>query len=72
MSDFECRHQFPIDSIYVRGVRNYVRRGRLSLDGGYVCHEKIPITTKKGDIIDVSCVGPNNPNCPEPKSATIK
>ena len=69
METIKCYHLHTLKQ--ASGVERLVAVGKLKVSLCGVCDARVPpeVTLAVGQ--DVSCVGPEDPFCPDPSSATI-
>ena len=66
----ECNH-LGDESLLGSNTRQLISEGKLILNGTDVCDWRFPIDIRECNGQNVSCVGPNSKDCPDPQSATI-
>lgn len=60
----DCLSYMPLSSS--PGYTEAVKNGLVTIDGKYLCDEKLPGVIEKNDPVeDISCVGYGNPGCPK-------
>jgi hypothetical protein len=69
METIKCYHLLTLEQ--ASGVKRLVLVNRLNVSACGVCDGRVPVDESLAVGQDVSCVGPNNPLCPDPLSATI-
>jgi hypothetical protein len=64
-----CYHRGDLSN--APSASRLVKTGQLttSNDNG-ICDWRVPIAKNQASGQDIACVGPNNSECPDPKSAT--
>ncbi len=69
METIKCYHLHTLEQ--ASGVKRLVEVGKLKVTPCGVCDNRVPAEVTLAVGQDVSCVGPKNPLCPDPSSATI-
>lgn len=68
--NIECYHRGSLKE--APKVAQLINKGDLKLSGkNGVCDARVPADIRQAHGQDVSCVGPSDPNCPDPTSAKI-
>lgn len=67
-----CRHYYQ--GPLAETLQQAIDSGVVTTNGifGGVCDWRVPIQNSELPGKDVSCVGPNDPRCPEPQVATVE
>lgn len=66
---FTCIHQGNLNQEH--HIKTFVEDGSLVIIGLLYCEDRVPTSKDDCDGKIITCVGPNNPDCPSPDHAKL-
>ena len=74
-SEYYCGHQGKKCQLSLI-IQKAIRDGKIIANGEVVCDFYVPVTPDEVEHLekndrDITCVGPDDPNCPDPRNVKV-